>query len=517
MLNEVRQIAESIGRRMVVATVDENGVANLSPEFIVDVTETSILFCKFPGTRTLQNIRKNPKGAVAVINWTIMKGFQVKGLMRQVASYTPSTEAGKAMLLKMQQVGAPQLVELVAAEIFDVFPKENQTESLWKSAGFSEYASFKIRYPDFVKPDYEPASLIPFKSDLNRHIQTLLENKFNSFVGTVETNGSPNVSPRFLLEAADNFLLWGDKFKNKTFLNFSRPSPITVNLIDWNKMDGYQAKGWATFHFFGETLIKVNDYWKKFGITNPFQAVHFRVEELEYITLGPTKPLMAAHDRQTWVGSSGLQSTSSAQPSSIQKPEEATLKQDESREEIKTTQGKFSVLIGGSHTDVNHILESGLKKKPVQVLKDQPSGDAEPALSAGGMTFSESETDVKVILTSFFNQPVISESDFMDSFIQTMKSVRLFLASPSGKKISKIVILLPVTFPEQQFRSELNLLEDYLKTQIALFSPNCSLLFLSLPDPSQHRSQEFENWFTESVYNMLTATYLGYVNYITLK
>lgn len=243
MLEEVKKIAEKMGNRMVTATVDEWGVVNLGAEFIVDVTGDSVYYCKFPNSRTVVNIQTNPKGAFAVIDWNAMKGYQVKGLMSIVTDYVPKSEYAIANYNKMMALGANQVIKMTVAEIFDVIPKENQMEALWRNDSvFMDYFNTKIKYSPFKKPMHEPFKLGVFKQTLNSNIQELLKNRFNSFVGTVETNGSPNVSPRFLLEAADDYLLWGDKFKNKTFVNFSRPSPITVAMIDWNQQIGYQAK-----------------------------------------------------------------------------------------------------------------------------------------------------------------------------------------------------------------------------------------------------------------------------------
>jgi len=516
MLQEVRKISDEIGRRMVVATIDEFGIVNLSPEFIVDVTYDSVIFCKFPGTRTLQNIKTNPKASLAIINWNTMKGFQVKGLMKAIPSYTPFTEDSKKKLSEMMKVGATQLVELKAAEIFDVIPKENQLEALWRSDTYLEYFNTKIKYLPFKKPSFEPASLVQFKDDLNNHLKVLLSNRYNSFVGTVETNGSPNVSPRFVLEANDNFLLWGDKFKNKTFMNFSRPSPITVAMIDWINMNGYQAKGWGTFHFFGETITKVNDYWKPFGIKDPFQAVHFRVEELEYVTLGPSTQIMKGHERAEWASAPTYQpaSAESIPIKQMPKPELTVQKTDNTFSSAPLQQKSF--FICGGNLEAESKIETIFKNSNYSVTREMILDNDDQHFENLPKAISVTNKNVSIILTSMYNSGNNSDFDLVNDTAKTMKYIRSILSSSLKGMIGRIVILLPEYELNSHTSDVLNLLEDYIKSQISENSPFATAVFVTLPQLEKLSDSDYTNLISKSLLPIINAPFLGRINYFII-
>ncbi len=519
MLQEVRKISDEIGRRMVVATIDEFGVVNLSPEFIIDVTYDSVIFCKFPGTRTLQNIKTNPKGSLAIINWNSMKGFQVKGLMRTIAAYNPISEDSQKKLAEMRKVGATQLVELKAAEIFDVIPKENQLEALWRSDSYMEYFNTKIKYLPFKKPSFEPSSLSQFKNELNSHLKTLLANRYNSFVGTVETNGSPNVSPRFVLEANDNFLLWGDKFKNKTFMNFSRPSPITVAMIDWIKMDGYQAKGWGTFHFFGETITKVNDYWKPFGIKDPFQAVHFRVEELEYVTLGPSTQIMKGHERAEWA------SAATYQPApAVNSPVPQISKQEQISQKIEkagtlnnsASRLQKSFFICGGNLETETKIESIFRSLNFASSREMILETDDRHFENLPKSISVTSKNFNLVLTSMFNSGKNSDFDLLNDTAKTMKYIRSILGSSLKGMIGRIVILLPEYELNPHTSDVLNLLEDYIKSQLSENSPFATAVFVTLPDFEKLSDSDCTKLISKSLVPIINAPFLGRINYFII-
>lgn len=518
MLQEVRKISDEIGRRMVVASIDEFGIVNLSPEFIIDVTYDSVIFCKFPGTRTLQNIKTNPKGSLAIINWNTMKGFQVKGIMRTISSYTPFTEDSKKKLSEMMKVGATQLVELKAAEIFDVIPKENQLEALWRSDSYQDYFNTKIKYLPFKKPSFEPSSLLQFKDDLNSHLKALLSNRYNSFVGTVETNGSPNVSPRFVLEANDNFLLWGDKFKNKTFMNFSRPSPISVAMIDWIKMNGYQAKGWGTFHFFGETITKVNDYWKPFGIKDPFQAVHFRVEELEYVTLGPSTQIMKAHERAEWASAPTYQPAPvpsvTVPVQQLSKPELPVQKTDTLSPTASLIQKSFFICGGNVETEAK--IETIFKNSNYAVTREMILENDDSHFQNLSKSIYVANKNVTIILSSMFNSGKKSDFDLVNDSAKTMKYIRSILSSSLKGMIGRIVILLPEYELNSHTSDVLNLLEDYIKSQISENSPFATAVFVTLPHLEKLSDSVYTALISKSLLPIINAPFLGRINYFII-
>ncbi|MBC8044290.1 MAG: pyridoxamine 5'-phosphate oxidase family protein [Rhizobacter sp.] len=314
MINVVKSLADDVQRRMVVATVDRQGVANLAPEFIVDVTDDAIVFCKFPDSRTLENIRHNPQGCVSIVDWARSNGYQIKGYTEPLATFTPYTPEGQRIKDSFFRMGATQLVKISIDEIHDVVPRQN-VEMLWQGPHHARYAAVKQSFTPFEKPSGEPSAFEKLRPELNVHIKALLKNKFNSFVGTVDRDGSPNISPRFMVEAGTNYILWGDKFKNKTFRNFSRPSPISLCMIDWQNRTGYQLKGWATFRISGEWVAKVTASWKELGFKTDeiMQSVLLHPEEIDMIKIGVSTPVWKGRNRNVWIGGAAAAADLSAE------------------------------------------------------------------------------------------------------------------------------------------------------------------------------------------------------------
>jgi predicted pyridoxine 5'-phosphate oxidase superfamily flavin-nucleotide-binding protein len=63
-------------------------------------------------------------------------------------------------------------------------------------------------------------------------------------VGSVNANGIPNISPRYVLGILQNErLLFADAFENKTFHNINVWPKVTVAIFDKDTQGGYQLKG----------------------------------------------------------------------------------------------------------------------------------------------------------------------------------------------------------------------------------------------------------------------------------
>lgn len=498
MIQEWEKIAEAMGWKMVVATVDEFGVVNLAAEFIVDISEKSIIFCKFPESRTLDNIRTNPKGAAAIINWNTMKGFQFKGLMTQLRSYTPQKARAIKTYTEMLELGATQIVELSIAEVFDVVPKENQLDALFKGESFYSYFNKKIKYNQFKRPDYTTNSISQLKDRINNHLKSLLQNGFNSFVGTVENYGTPNISPRFVLEATDEFIFWGDKFKNKTFMNFSRPSPITVAMIDWNALKGYQAKGWGTFHFFGDTIVKVNEYWKKYGMKDPFQAVHFRVEELEEMTLGPSKKIWSENERRVWFGPSSY----AAQKAETIPVSNLKITSDEKVQMPKTEHSENKLLIYGN---------SEFEKNLAGLIREHKQFFVQEMLPEHSESYFENLSK-NFQHTSSVILSLISESKKVDSTMSSvnflsnaLSHIAAFKLPENQKNQARMILLLPEK-TTQYLTTSINMIESF----VSMNKIGISLVFLRLnPESPAAKSEKFAA-FLQSIFEM---KYLDRINH----
>lgn len=63
-------------------------------------------------------------------------------------------------------------------------------------------------------------------------------------VGSVDKDGNPNISPRFVLSILGNEkLLFADVFLNKTSANVKAWPKATIAILDKNTLGGFQLKG----------------------------------------------------------------------------------------------------------------------------------------------------------------------------------------------------------------------------------------------------------------------------------
>lgn len=62
-------------------------------------------------------------------------------------------------------------------------------------------------------------------------------------VGSVSADGTPNISPRYVLGILNERLLFADAFENKTFHNINAWSRVTAAVFDRDTQGGYQLKG----------------------------------------------------------------------------------------------------------------------------------------------------------------------------------------------------------------------------------------------------------------------------------
>ena len=65
-----------------IATVGPDGVPNVSPKGFTYIDEETLAYVDIYSARTLDNIRANPKVAVAIWDNKTVSGFQVKGTAR---------------------------------------------------------------------------------------------------------------------------------------------------------------------------------------------------------------------------------------------------------------------------------------------------------------------------------------------------------------------------------------------------------------------------------------------------
>jgi predicted pyridoxine 5'-phosphate oxidase superfamily flavin-nucleotide-binding protein len=106
------------------------------------------------------------------------------------------------------------------------------------------------------------AALVQIDEDA---IRLIIKNDNIVFVGSVSSNGIPNISPRYVLGVIRNEkLLFADAFENKTFHNINSWPKVTVAIFDMDNRSGYQLKGDAEEvqdpKLVSEAEIKLKEY-----------------------------------------------------------------------------------------------------------------------------------------------------------------------------------------------------------------------------------------------------------------
>lgn len=101
-------------------------------------------------------------------------------------------------------------------------------------------------------------------------------------VGSVNANGIPNISPRYVLGILQNEkLLFADAFENKTFHNINAWPKVAVAVLDRDTQGGYQLKGDAEEVKDLQLILQAESRLKEFGIDlKPKKVWVLNVKEL---------------------------------------------------------------------------------------------------------------------------------------------------------------------------------------------------------------------------------------------
>lgn len=288
--------------RAVVATRDERGVPRLSPEFIWHWDGNAIWFSKFPRSRTAENAARFPEASVSIIDWAKFRGIQLKGLVTR-EDKAPENPAAPSVLQRLRGAGATEVYRLEVMEVYDVIPREGADLSLplWFR---KRYWMQSARPASFQAPKLQPLAIPETLRARIAPAVDMLRAKFvPTFVGSVGDDGVPNISPRFVLEVGSDFWFYGDGFRNKTFVNASRPSPLCIVVVDWERERGYLAQGWAEMRYTGDWLEKIRTHWDqlRFKVT-AIQAVLFHAENIEEIGIARPSVLFTGRPASLWAG-----------------------------------------------------------------------------------------------------------------------------------------------------------------------------------------------------------------------
>jgi hypothetical protein len=293
--------------RAVVASRDKYGIPHLSPVFVWHWDEDSVWFAKFPASRTAGNLSGFPEMSVSIVDWAKFQGLQVKGLASRQTK-TPANPQASSVFERLQKGGATEIFRVEVMEVFDVIPRQGADLSvpLWQRKRGWVASRDTL---DFQKPAVKP---VPVPEALRNKIAPVAEKMrgqfMPTFIGTVGDEGDPNISPRFILEVGSDYWFYGDGFRNKTFVNASRPSPLCVAMIDWSRDSGYLAHGWTEMRYTGDWLEKIKSHWETMRFKNvAIQAVLFHPEDIEEVALGQPSPLFRERPVTAWALSGARQ------------------------------------------------------------------------------------------------------------------------------------------------------------------------------------------------------------------
>ncbi len=131
-------------------------------------------------------------------------------------------------------------------------------------------------------------------------VTLILKNDDVVLVGSVDSRGVPNISPRFVLAVIENEkLVFADAFKNKTFDNIKAWNRVTVAVMDRETMGGFQLKGYAEEVDDDDLVELARKKLKEHGIqAAPEKAWVFSVKEV--FSLKPEskskKPIVSAYE-----------------------------------------------------------------------------------------------------------------------------------------------------------------------------------------------------------------------------
>lgn len=298
---QINTILAANGSRAVLATRDEAGCPYLAPLFFWYVDDTSIWFSLGPSSRTRNHLKQFPEAAVSLVNWDKFEGLQVKGVATMESMDGLELDASTRALVA--SFGNTAAFRLTVQEVYDIIPGKDKDlrKPLWTAPGAWSHAS---RPPTFRTPDIAPRAM---PSILRSELSDMCEvqrNKFvPAYVATTNEQGVPNISPRFILEVGEDYWFYGDGFRNKTFMNASRPSPLAIAVVDWVQDVAFTARGWSEVRFSGEYLAKVRSYWEQMNFKPAaVQAVLFRPESIDRLDLKAPKPVFSGNQRTAWLG-----------------------------------------------------------------------------------------------------------------------------------------------------------------------------------------------------------------------
>jgi len=101
-----------------IGTADENGVPNVAPKQSTRVLDDeTLIFTEVIGRRTYENLKKNPRVAVAVVNREILDGYRFVGQ----ATLHESGELYDRAAAATEKAGFPRPKAVVTIKIEEIY------------------------------------------------------------------------------------------------------------------------------------------------------------------------------------------------------------------------------------------------------------------------------------------------------------------------------------------------------------------------------------------------------------
>jgi len=117
-----KEIQEFVKGQMAwVATAAPDGVPNATPKGTVRIIDDEhIVFADLFSLKTRENLEKNPKVAVTVIDFQNVKGYQFKGTAELISSGPVFDEMVEWLKQRPKKFGVPKyVVKITVDSIFD--------------------------------------------------------------------------------------------------------------------------------------------------------------------------------------------------------------------------------------------------------------------------------------------------------------------------------------------------------------------------------------------------------------
>lgn len=112
---------------------------------------------------------------------------------------------------------------------------------------------------------------------------------FQCFIGTVSTDGIPNVAPKRSTKVLDDeTLIFTESTGGVTYNNLLNASKVTIAVVNGDIPDGYRFLGKAELRSEGEQFNKAVAFFQKLNLPKPKAVVLVHIEEI--FSLKPTMP-----------------------------------------------------------------------------------------------------------------------------------------------------------------------------------------------------------------------------------